>query len=194
MLAATKPRISRLSSFNYSLGHRINCVLWNHCYLICAQNADDNSYPLDRKEDPSLAFVVQKDCVTILNNECGFEEKNVRAVCDVGKSTKGKHTCGYIGKQHSSYMLFVQRVRHVMIHQIHDSVQFMILGSRFVSKLFCFFNHLTRGGVRWFVGGLSQTHNTLEQRPCFKRFFFLFIFHIFSGIFVLVRMRTVLHL
>lgn len=73
-------------------------------YFICVQNADDNSYPLDRKEDPALAFVVQKDCITILNNECGFEEKNVRAICDVGKSTKGKHTCGYIGKQRASSM------------------------------------------------------------------------------------------
>lgn len=71
-------------------------------YCICAQNADDNSYPLDRKEEPALAFVVQKDYITILNNECGFEEKNVRAICDVGKSTKGKHTCGYIGEQHAS--------------------------------------------------------------------------------------------
>ena len=33
-----------------------------------------------------------------MNNECGFEEKNIRAICDVGKSTKGKHKFGYIGK------------------------------------------------------------------------------------------------
>ncbi|XP_046709697.1 protein NO VEIN-like isoform X1 [Silurus meridionalis] len=70
-----------------------------HFVLELIQNADDNSYTVDRKEDPALAFVVQKDCVTILNNECGFEEKNVRAICDVGKSTKGKHTCGYIGQK-----------------------------------------------------------------------------------------------
>ncbi|GAA6104789.1 protein NO VEIN [Tachysurus ichikawai] len=70
-----------------------------HFVLELIQNADDNSYPLDRKEEPALAFVVQKDYITILNNECGFEEKNVRAICDVGKSTKGKHTCGYIGQK-----------------------------------------------------------------------------------------------
>ena len=33
-----------------------------------------------------------------MNNELGFEEKNIRAICDVGKSTKGKHKYGYIGK------------------------------------------------------------------------------------------------
>lgn len=60
------------------------------------QNADDNSYP-DGGEQPALTFVVERDCITILNNECGFEEKNIRAVCDVGRSTKGKHTYGYIG-------------------------------------------------------------------------------------------------
>ncbi|TSK14591.1 Sacsin [Bagarius yarrelli] len=70
-----------------------------HFVLELIQNADDNSYPLDRKEEPALAFIVQKDCITILNNEFGFEEKNVRAICDVGKSTKGKHTCGYIGQK-----------------------------------------------------------------------------------------------
>lgn len=88
--------------FHYSL--RTWNTLWvaKPLYFICAQNADDNSYPQGRKEDPALAFVVQNNCITILNNECGFEEKNVRAICDVGKSTKGKHTCGYIGKQHAS--------------------------------------------------------------------------------------------
>ncbi|XP_060717612.1 uncharacterized protein wu:fj29h11 [Tachysurus vachellii] len=70
-----------------------------HFVLELIQNADDNSYPLDREEEPALAFIVQKDYITILNNECGFEEKNVRAICDVGKSTKGKHTCGYIGQK-----------------------------------------------------------------------------------------------
>ena len=39
-----------------------------------------------------------RDCITVLNNECGFEDKHVRAICDVGRSTKGKHKFGYIGK------------------------------------------------------------------------------------------------
>ena len=36
--------------------------------------------------------------VTIQNNEVGFEEKNIRALCDVGKSTKARHNVGYIGE------------------------------------------------------------------------------------------------
>ncbi|XP_067225099.1 uncharacterized protein wu:fj29h11 isoform X1 [Chanodichthys erythropterus] len=69
-----------------------------HFVLELIQNADDNSYP-DGGEQPALTFVVERDCITILNNECGFEEKNIRAVCDVGRSTKGKHTYGYIGQK-----------------------------------------------------------------------------------------------
>ena len=42
--------------------------------------------------------MVERDCVTVLNNETGFQEKNIKAICDVGRSTKGKHKYGYIGK------------------------------------------------------------------------------------------------
>ncbi|XP_067286203.1 uncharacterized protein wu:fj29h11 isoform X3 [Pseudorasbora parva] len=69
-----------------------------HFVLELIQNADDNSYP-EGGEQPALSFVVERDCISILNNECGFEERNVRAVCDVGRSTKGKHTYGYIGQK-----------------------------------------------------------------------------------------------
>ncbi|KAK7134163.1 hypothetical protein R3I93_017539 [Phoxinus phoxinus] len=69
-----------------------------HFVLELIQNADDNSYP-EGGETPALMFVVERDCITIMNNESGFEEKNVRAVCDVGRSTKGKHKYGYIGQK-----------------------------------------------------------------------------------------------
>ncbi|XP_057214332.1 uncharacterized protein LOC130569018 [Triplophysa rosa] len=69
-----------------------------HFVLELIQNADDNSYP-NGGEQPALTFVVERDCITILNNECGFEEKNIRAICDVGRSTKGKHKYGYIGQK-----------------------------------------------------------------------------------------------
>ncbi|XP_039509577.1 protein NO VEIN isoform X2 [Pimephales promelas] len=69
-----------------------------HFVLELIQNADDNSYP-EGGETPALMFVVERDCITIMNNESGFEESNVRAVCDVGRSTKGKHKYGYIGQK-----------------------------------------------------------------------------------------------
>uniref|UniRef100_UPI0037E884B3 uncharacterized protein n=1 Tax=Semicossyphus pulcher TaxID=241346 RepID=UPI0037E884B3 len=69
-----------------------------HFVLELIQNADDNSYSEDG-EVPALAFMVQRDCIIILNNETGFQERNIRAICDVGRSTKGKHKYGYIGQK-----------------------------------------------------------------------------------------------
>ncbi|TKS90196.1 hypothetical protein D9C73_024327 [Collichthys lucidus] len=70
-----------------------------HFVLELIQNADDNSYPSEGGVIPALAFVVERDCITVLNNETGFQEKNIRAICDVGRSTKGKHKYGYIGQK-----------------------------------------------------------------------------------------------
>ncbi|XP_025076268.1 uncharacterized protein LOC112553340 isoform X4 [Pomacea canaliculata] len=85
-----------------------------HFVLELVQNADDNTYPESltqasdapttrptgpNKNCPSVKFVIEADCVKVLNNECGFEETNVRALCDVGRSTKGKHKYGYIGQK-----------------------------------------------------------------------------------------------
>uniref|UniRef100_A0A669E4X7 Wu:fj29h11 n=1 Tax=Oreochromis niloticus TaxID=8128 RepID=A0A669E4X7_ORENI len=70
-----------------------------HFVLELIQNADDNSYPAEPGVVPALAFMVERDCITVLNNETGFQEKNIRAICDVGRSTKGKHKYGYIGQK-----------------------------------------------------------------------------------------------
>ncbi|KAL8608369.1 hypothetical protein ACOMHN_002602 [Nucella lapillus] len=80
-----------------------------HFVLELVQNADDNSYPEELMaslesssvsgECPSVQFVIRQQGVTVLNNESGFREKDVRALCDVGRSTKGKHKYGYIGQK-----------------------------------------------------------------------------------------------
>lgn len=49
-------------------------------------------------EEPTVCFIVEQEAVTVLNNEKGFDERNIRALCDIGKSTKGIHRKGYIGK------------------------------------------------------------------------------------------------
>lgn len=84
----------------------------SHFVLELVQNADDNDYPVhttatDISDDsmkieaasckPAVAFVVEADRVIIRNNETGFTERNVQALCDIGKSTKGIHRKGYIG-------------------------------------------------------------------------------------------------
>lgn len=68
-----------------------------HFVLELIQNADDNEY--SEGVEPSLVFVVDRSEVVAMNNERGFSESNIRALCDVGRSTKGKHKSGYIGKK-----------------------------------------------------------------------------------------------
>ncbi|RUS70891.1 hypothetical protein EGW08_021345 [Elysia chlorotica] len=68
-----------------------------HFVLELIQNADDNSYP--ENVVPAVKFVIDNLSVKVMNNESGFEAKNIQALCDVGKSTKTKHTLGYIGQK-----------------------------------------------------------------------------------------------
>jgi len=65
--------------------------------LLQVQNADDNAYPAH--VEPTLAFILQSNGVVVLNNELGFTAKNIRALCDVGNSTKKGSNAGYIGQK-----------------------------------------------------------------------------------------------
>ena len=58
----------------------------SHFVLELVQNADDNRY--GPGVVPALAFHVGSDAVAVRNNEVGLTERNVRALCDVGRSTK----------------------------------------------------------------------------------------------------------
>jgi hypothetical protein len=50
------------------------------------QNCDDNTYPPG--VDPCVRLIVEPDNVYLINNESGFVEKDVRALCNLGASTK----------------------------------------------------------------------------------------------------------
>lgn len=67
----------------------------NHFVLELIQNADDNQYTSDCL--PTLRFVVSFDRILVCNNEIGFQPQNIEAICNIGKSTKGKHKQGYTG-------------------------------------------------------------------------------------------------
>ena len=82
--------------------HRLSTELYSrdtNFVLELVQNADDNSYPENISDTgyPSLVFVLERDKIVVLNNEVGFMENNIRALCDVGRSTIGAHSYGYIG-------------------------------------------------------------------------------------------------
>lgn len=69
----------------------------SHFVLELVQNADDNSY--QSGVDPSLIFKLKSDCIVVINNEIGFEEKNIRALCSAGESSKSIDKGGYIGEK-----------------------------------------------------------------------------------------------
>ena len=69
-----------------------------HFVLELIQNADDNKYADGVR--PELHFIIKPGSILIRNNEVGFNEKNVRAICDVGNSTKDRTASrGYIGEK-----------------------------------------------------------------------------------------------
>ncbi|KAL2507860.1 Histidine kinase [Forsythia ovata] len=84
------------------LGRALHCLSHelysqdSHFLLELVQNADDNIYP--GNVEPTLVFILQEEGIIVLNNEHGFSAENIRALCDVGNSTKKTHL-GYIGKK-----------------------------------------------------------------------------------------------
>ena len=99
-----------------------------HFVLELIQNADDNSYHenlLSYTNDlcPSVKFVIDEDSVCVRNNELGFKERDIRALCDVGRSTKGKHKVGYIGRcicVTAVYFITFNAKPHISVSSIVD--------------------------------------------------------------------------
>ncbi|KAJ4955822.1 hypothetical protein NE237_012605 [Protea cynaroides] len=85
------------------LGRALHCLSQelysqdSHFILELVQNADDNIYPKD--VEPTLVFILQATGIVVLNNEQGFSSENIRALCDVGNSTKKLSNAGYIGQK-----------------------------------------------------------------------------------------------
>jgi hypothetical protein len=71
-----------------------------HFLFELIQNADDNIYP--NNVIPKVKFILTNKDLTLENNESGFTEENVLAICKVGESsktseviTKGDYCCCY---------------------------------------------------------------------------------------------------
>ncbi|XP_042515046.1 protein NO VEIN [Macadamia integrifolia] len=99
----THTESSILKKQHARLGRALHCLSQelysqdSHFILELVQNADDNFYPED--VEPTLAFILQATGIVVLNNEQGFSAENIRALCDVGNSTKKGSNAGYIGKK-----------------------------------------------------------------------------------------------
>jgi hypothetical protein len=67
-----------------------------HFILELIQNSDDNVYSSSIR--PTLEFHFDKEQLIVKNNEKGFREKDILALCSVGRSTK-KGIAGFIGQK-----------------------------------------------------------------------------------------------
>jgi hypothetical protein len=79
------------------------------------QNADDNTYSC---ECPELNFTYKKGSLRVDCNEVGFTESDVRALCQIGKSTKtglGSST-RYIGEKGIGFKSVFKVAHTVYIH------------------------------------------------------------------------------
>ncbi len=91
-----------IDSFRRSLNsalERLSIDLYSkqtHFVLELIQNADDNQY--ENEVIPTLSLTIEAEKIIVQNNEIGFSEKNVIAICKVGSSTKTKVE-GYIGEK-----------------------------------------------------------------------------------------------
>ncbi|KAF7807153.1 histidine kinase-, DNA gyrase B [Senna tora] len=94
---------SMLKKQHARLGRALHCLSQelysqdSHFILELVQNADDNNYP--ENVEPTLTFILRDSGIIVLNNERGFSAQNMRALCDVGNSTKKGFNAGYIGKK-----------------------------------------------------------------------------------------------
>ncbi len=61
------------------------------------QNAEDNKYADGVK--PELRITVNDDFLLVQNNEVGFLDENVDAICNIGDTTKKDKRLGYIGEK-----------------------------------------------------------------------------------------------
>ncbi len=69
----------------------------SHFVLELVQNADDNRY--ESGVTPELTLVVEPERLTLFNNETGFSEENISAICKVGASSKAKDKQHHIGEK-----------------------------------------------------------------------------------------------
>lgn len=69
----------------------------SHFVLELVQNADDNDYA--KGVIPELTLDVRPDRLVLTNNEVGFSEENIGAICKVGASSKAKDKQHHIGEK-----------------------------------------------------------------------------------------------
>ncbi|XP_047947665.1 protein NO VEIN isoform X1 [Salvia hispanica] len=131
-LSATES--SMLEKQHARLGRALHCLSQelysqdSHFILELVQNADDNIYP--ENVEPTLTFILEEKGIVVLNNEHGFSFNNIRALCDVGNSTKKGVNTGYIGKKGIGFKSVFRVTDAPEIHSNGFHIKFDITGGQ----------------------------------------------------------------
>ncbi|KAK2592305.1 hypothetical protein QQS21_009995 [Conoideocrella luteorostrata] len=90
------------------------------------QNADDNKFSraIANGAEPSITFEVFDDRIVVECNEDGFKERDLEAICAVGKSTKAASGSGYIGNKGIGFKSVFIAASTVYIQSGNYSFQF----------------------------------------------------------------------
>ena len=90
------------------------------------QNADDNTYDTAQaaRQDPYVSFNLYHDKLVVDCNEDGFTPANLRAICDVGSSSKSCSQ-GYIGEKGIGFKSVFMAAWKVHIHSGDFSFSFI---------------------------------------------------------------------
>ncbi|NKQ39428.1 MAG: hypothetical protein HF967_08220, partial [Methanosarcinales archaeon] len=91
----------------------------DHFIFELIQNAEDNEY---EKSKPTIKFIINFDSLIIQNNEKGFYEENVKALCNIGGSSKIKK--GYIGEKGIGFKSVFMVANKVQIYSNGFQFQF----------------------------------------------------------------------
>ncbi|XP_071715777.1 protein NO VEIN-like [Rutidosis leptorrhynchoides] len=91
-----KKQCTRLAETLHSLSQELYSRE-SHFLLELVRNADENVYTCD--VEPTITFILQEKCIIILNNEQGFSDGKIKALCDVSNSKEKELSAGYIGKK-----------------------------------------------------------------------------------------------
>ena len=93
-----------------------------HFVLELIQNADDNTYPVDAT--PTLRMIATPTVLRFENNEVGFREEHVLALCSIGASTKKASDAGYIGNKGIGFKSVFKATTRPEIHSGPFHLQF----------------------------------------------------------------------
>ena len=84
------------------------------------QNAEDNEYTANSAAELRLRIEAADadGCLVALNNEVGFQEKHVRGICSVGRSSKNRtESPDYIGEKGIGFKSIFRYTHNVYINE-----------------------------------------------------------------------------